>query len=71
LMPDERQPTVICAWCKRVLEMGGDGISHGLCDECAPTVLAEITRRLAEAEDESEREHEDNETLAPDSGGDY
>lgn len=44
--PGEPQPTIFCAWCRRVIEWGGRGISHGLCTSCLPTVLAEIRSRL-------------------------
>jgi hypothetical protein len=41
-------PEVVCAWCGRVIARGRPGeVSHGLCEECVPIVLAEIELRLA------------------------
>jgi hypothetical protein len=31
----EKQPTLVCAFCLRVLVEAGPAISHGLCDRCA------------------------------------
>ena len=33
------QPTVVCAWCLRVLTEGDRDVSHGICPECAAEVL--------------------------------
>ncbi|MCC7365705.1 MAG: hypothetical protein IT303_15180 [Dehalococcoidia bacterium] len=29
------RPTVICAWCDRVLVTGSSQVSHGVCEPCA------------------------------------
>lgn len=29
------EPTVLCAWCGRLISAGSSAISHGLCPECA------------------------------------
>jgi hypothetical protein len=42
----EEEPTVFCAWCRRVMRWGEHGISHGLCETCLPEVTAEIEARL-------------------------
>jgi hypothetical protein len=42
---------IICAWCQNVIQDGASNeqeLSHGLCEECKPTVVAEAntaTRR--------------------------
>jgi len=46
--PEDQRPTIFCAWCRRVIEWGERGISHGLCVTCVPIVLDEIHARLAE-----------------------
>jgi hypothetical protein len=44
---------VICAWCGLVIQEGIDPaeerISHGICERCAPLVIAQIEDRLDEA----------------------
>ncbi|MCC7365367.1 MAG: hypothetical protein IT303_13450 [Dehalococcoidia bacterium] len=45
-MSGQRQPTIFCAWCRRVIQWGDTGISHGLCETCLPTVAAELEARL-------------------------
>lgn len=37
---DGGAPTLICAFCSRVLAEGGAGISHGLCEKCAGPFVA-------------------------------
>ncbi|MGE5597639.1 MAG: hypothetical protein ACM3S1_16570, partial [Hyphomicrobiales bacterium] len=43
---EQQQPTVFCAWCRRVIAWGEHGIAHGICETCVPTVAAEIEARL-------------------------
>ena len=38
--------TVQCAWCGTILREGGPTISHGICRNCAPTLLERIRERL-------------------------
>lgn len=45
-MTRERRDTVLCAWCRRVIDWGRGGIAHGVCDSCLPAVLAELEVRL-------------------------
>jgi hypothetical protein len=33
------KPTVVCAWCTRVLSEGTQDVSHGICSPCARNVL--------------------------------
>lgn len=36
------RPTIICAWCRKLMEQGDPGpVSHGICDECTRKVLDE------------------------------
>ena len=37
----EERPTVVCAWCSRLLESGGTLISHGICKACMVALIAE------------------------------
>lgn len=55
-MTEKGQPTVFCAWCRRVIQWGDRGISHGLCETCLPTVAAELEARLETDEAGSSRE---------------
>ncbi len=47
--PEEREaagestPTVVCAWCGKLIAAGGAAISHGLCPDCAATVFERRT----------------------------
>lgn len=34
--------TVLCAWCGKVLRLGGGVVSHGICDHCSWQVEREI-----------------------------
>lgn len=34
------KPTVVCAWCTRVLSEGSRDVTHGICDSCARDVLS-------------------------------
>ena len=38
-MDDEELPTLVCAWCGKLMRAGGDQVSHGLCEDCAESVL--------------------------------
>jgi hypothetical protein len=38
----QQRPTVVCAWCFRVLERGGTLISHGICDDCVARLMQEL-----------------------------
>jgi hypothetical protein len=33
-------PTVVCAWCNRLLNAGGQVVSHGICSACERNVMA-------------------------------
>jgi hypothetical protein len=33
--PPAESPTLICAWCGRLIARGGPQVSHGLCPECS------------------------------------
>ena len=50
---DQRKLTILCAWCGVVVQHGDDpangAVSHGICEQCAPTVIAEIEERLRQA----------------------
>lgn len=40
--PDDRRMIVVCAWCsKQLARREGHGTSHGICPECAASLLAE------------------------------
>lgn len=43
---DDELITVLCAWCGLTLRPGGGRVSHGICRECAPVLLAKIRERL-------------------------
>lgn len=45
-MASDKQQTIFCAWCRRVIQWGDSGIAHGLCETCLPAVVAEIDARL-------------------------
>ncbi|MGH7752881.1 MAG: hypothetical protein ACREN5_08705 [Gemmatimonadales bacterium] len=32
-------PTIVCAWCGRLIAEGGAQVSHGLCPDCAARVF--------------------------------
>lgn len=36
-----RQPRVICAWCRVVMSEGTEPTSHGCCRVCAPRIMQE------------------------------
>jgi hypothetical protein len=38
-------PTVICAWCDRLLTVGGAAISHGICESCLRSMLSNLNAR--------------------------
>ena len=38
------QPTVVCAWCTRVLSEGSRDVSHGICEQCARDVMSVAER---------------------------
>lgn len=38
--------TMLCAWCGVTLRQGGSTVSHGICRDCAPTLLEKIRERL-------------------------
>jgi len=41
----KEQPMVICAWCGKVLKQGNSKlVSHGICEDCAAVLLAEVQR---------------------------
>ncbi|MEO6042986.1 MAG: hypothetical protein ABIQ47_03580 [Tepidiformaceae bacterium] len=54
-MTKTSSPTVVCAWCDRLLTAGGVAISHGICRPCARSLVANlktsprfsVTRRAA------------------------
>lgn len=52
-------PTVVCAWCDRLLREGGHGVSHGMCEPCAEKFARSFPMpRRARAEPASRHEPE-------------
>lgn len=45
---DEEQPTVICAWCGRIVSAHGTTLTHGICGPCANELLAVIEQQTRE-----------------------
>ncbi|MEO6398748.1 MAG: hypothetical protein ABIP13_09810 [Tepidiformaceae bacterium] len=41
-MTKQTSPTVVCAWCDRLLTAGGAAISHGICRPCARSLVANL-----------------------------
>lgn len=42
------KPTVICAWCSRVMTEGSGGVSHGICPECGVRIMEAADRHWEE-----------------------
>jgi hypothetical protein len=40
-----RLPTLVCAWCKRVMKPGSPKVSHGICRGCAAHWFGKLRRR--------------------------
>lgn len=43
--------TVVCAWCNKVLVVGGKTISHGICESCSQKLL-ELAPEVAVEEEQ-------------------
>jgi hypothetical protein len=45
--------TIRCAWCGVIIQgsagASDEAVSHGICERCAPAVIAEIEERLRRA----------------------
>jgi hypothetical protein len=41
------RPTVVCAWCDRLLSRGTQMVSHGICRRCVRTHMPEVWADLA------------------------
>jgi len=55
-MADRGKPRVLCAWCGRVIQHGVEGVSHGMCDDCVPGVLAQVEQLASDRVEQSKRE---------------
>ena len=40
-------PTVVCAWCQRMLSRGSTMVSHGICRTCLQTHMPEVYLEMA------------------------
>ncbi len=49
------QPTVICAWCTRVLSEGSGDVTHGICPACSQDVFETAEKVWRDRDDRSER----------------
>lgn len=41
----DSRPTVVCSWCDATLEAGDGRLSHGICTDCMPAILATVMKR--------------------------
>ena len=63
MMANESDVRVECAWCNRILQAGRGPVSHGLCEDCLPKVLAEVLQRADGPDDDQPRDERDQPRL--------